>query len=1663
MFATFVRGLDSTITHLKNQPQSTSVTECINQLLSIKVLFDGVSIPSHMRETDLNKVDSFVLMTCSHSETKEKRPLVHLIQFVIQIYAFIFFQRDKSSIRVDISKIIKQFNKFLNSNQNDILEMFKVDGLGITIHALVDLPKNTVNSFTTFFSAFLCGKYVEHLKQLLEPVVVDHDSSEYLIELLSSEPISLDTNSDTSKEEERTTNSSSEIAAAEVKRILKPINLKEYSKSKSDVLLMPHLSYGLFDYELKNIEAKLLEDIEQSIPVSIICYLALVLSKKETDIRQLVVSSIDGNDTDLLVTPNAVYWRRYDVYMPDRADITNEQQENIFNSYDGCIKLRLSNSLHPILKSSQTATLSSLVSYTKNELDAYFRKLKRACNLNRNLTIKALRYAYFSRLAYHTEPAFSSLVFANTSFAKPTTLYYLSVTHEDVTDAFYNVTARLTHPENHNDTNVFAGVSKSIRIPWVKNLFFDLFSKLQSFSAYRDAPTASLILQHNQFVAYILLAIHLVAALRPSKYVVADQITLDLEAGLLYVSDKNVDAVHVSRLIPIPEPLIQQIKIFHRHLRWMAKKLATSDPDMASIFMALSSEQQVNFAKFSFIVGTKLVYPSTSLTFQFANVPAHVPKNILRHFFASNLPSQITHYRQYLLGHIVSGAHIYSSYNITPVRELEVLRGGLEQLLDNCDFSVYEVNHCRGKLKAFEQLPCKLWLPQKWLARIEMRTDAFKVLQAHMDYQYLRSLTELDAITHAFEVLQEDINQYFAETSNTRLHKAVNGMLGKFERFFSKTTSKALRARFYNAQKQLVLVNPMQVYHAQLAQLYKEMYQSFRADNELPLNVDFLFSIACYQPYLLPVFIQSEVTYWNIEVLKGIVVLSNSTANGIVINSFSALLLLKLTSTLNVELVAEEAELRKGINMLKAYCTDRGVQMSRISQLKALATFMLENDIYTHASFTRFDMTGKKSSSNLNIIDKRRLLADIYPDIGSLAQLQSDEQKLVIEQPLSSLKDEEALFKSIKKAFSHNHVTTVNNAKLLFSSVNDSWEIEINDASELLDFSKTLYPITRYLLEFTLSECQRIQSNGRPLAKGTITRYLRICSHLFKSVKNQDIGDWDVEEVEDMYAEIIGKFTNNDKESIAPDLYRFHMSVFKDTHIEHLDWIYIAKDSSLPSEKQNKSTIISGVEYQRARRYLAQHDGFTDDEKIIHEGIMVLSTKAGLRRAETSHLEITSINTDSWTAFIHSNGYFKTKSKNSNRQYHVGWLMTEDEKAVLNKLFAICTPHIEIKEGRAFLFLTNNASAQRIQLNWVFSNVTSALRFATGIAHVRIHDCRRTFINMQYLLFSNAYTHPAIKQVLQTWFGRDNLDALKLAGYEAITGRKEFTLDERITCGIAMAAGHHLETERDAYVMCADLIAYSHVELDLAARIKWPIWIKEAGLSNKQNKLPLSKIINRIIKQHSKVKQSVNKPPDKVMFLKKSQSNKVFDELHCLHRGICELMQINNSADTHEVQLSDKIILSNNSYCDVHNVYRVVTQMGFSKLSLKNVEGYSFPSRPQSSKSIVTFFYNDAFISLIFKSFKLKTIKRAPELFSGIRVNNKQQLLIQPACVDAMKGWLDTLGLHYTVESLVQKHNNIQTEVSKFSIVNSQQKQDLMINYLVVLLKIYNEHIEVKD
>ena len=163
----------------------------------------------------------------------------------------------------------------------------------------------------------------------------------------------------------------------------------------------------------------------------------------------------------------------------------------------------------------------------------------------------------------------------------------------------------------------------------------------------------------------------------------------------------------------------------------------------------------------------------------------------------------------------------------------------------------------------------------------------------------------------------------------------------------------------------------------------------------------------------------------------------------------------------------------------------------------------------------------------------------------------------------------------------------------------------------------------------------------------------------------------------------------------------------------------------------------------------------------------------------------------------------------------------------------------------------------------------------------------------------------------------------------------------------------------------------------------------------------------------------------------------------------------NNESESAQTQgISNSAVINNE---DTDRIYRVVSQLGFSKLSLQKYGNYSFPCHAIAVKSIASFFYHDDFMTLLHKSIAAKTHKISHKFLFSTRVNNKQQICIQPMFEKQLKKWLDELGIRYTVNKIEQIHNKIHIEFYAFSIVNQYPKQDLMVNYLVALYLIYLE------
>lgn len=1633
--AVFARGAKHTAKYI-----ALNTHEYPQELRSLMNQIDRVmgqtTISNHQPNTELNKSDSLVLNLATYSSSDELTPKQHILQFLILMYIFCRVQRSVISVNTNAKSLVDSFNK--NLRNGNLLDIFEIGVARIKVkEGLAKISKGTANDFTLFCASFFKGKYDDTIKELFELVTLSGKQSKHVKGLLYPEE----------------QNQQPNVPEYEKQNKTKPVNLKEYSKSTAEVLLLPGVTYSIFPEDITKIATCLIDDVASGSPEAIYCYLALVLAKKHNELDDFVVSDVLSAHTDLLIKKDAIFWCRRDAYLPQSHKPQTPLAEH-YHEHNNLILLRLHSALQTFFASITSPTyLSEYLNVSDKQINDYLLRLKERVGIPYGLSFKVLRFANFAKLAHETDPAFASLVFSNTSFANASTLYYLYASHRVIANAFYRTVEVdcKADAEAHAD-NTYAGSQVCIKRSYLSSVVEDTFLQLNRFSNYRyETDVEKLVHHHNLFVAYILFAFSLLTALRESKHVVFDSVSMDLKRQIVYVSDKNVHGLYASRILPIPDELILQVKHFISHLRWMAKRLVDTSPDIAAAMYGLSKQHSVNYAMFSFIDNGNLIAPSSDFVFKYLTIPDYLPRNVLRHFMCSHLPLEVSYLRQYMLGHVVSGNSPVAGFTMTPLPTMRELKHAFAQVLDDLQFKTFEVPACKGKMHAFSELPEKLWVPKNWVERIELRATAFKALKQHINFAYLRSLTAPEEITVEFNNIRETLDKTFkGQYGLGKLHKAAYGILSRWEKFFLKVSNKTYRSRFLQKEGLLVNVNPLQLFEAKNTNNIKQAYLNYRRHHRLSCQFDILLSVACFQPYSIDYLYKNPFLKLHIESINGMLVIHKDDEAAMPINSFTGLLLVNESINQVIEFELDFLALQREFQDFLVYLREEGAQTQSFSGFNNFARYMLDKDIFLYSALVRYDFSNDKPSISLNQTDKRRIFANYYPDFVPKNTAFAELTNRNLTNATVSLAEQKKLIKQVMQAFFHNTVTTKNNTALLFETLRSETSLDITVFDDLEALALTFFPVTRYLLLFAYEECKRLKANRNPLSKKTIAQYMRVYASLFKAIGKMDMSDLEGEEIEAIYSSIIEEYKQREQASIAKDLYRFHQAVSRHVTFEAVDWIGITKDPSYVNDRSSCATVISGDEYQRAKLYLRRNKDLTDDEKVIHEALLILSMKVGLRRAEASHLELDSIDVENWSIYIHTNGYFKTKSINSNRKFSIVWLLNDDEKVILRRMREICSEHVTVKQGRKFLFLTANAKEAIIDVHRTYANITTALQFATGLNHVRIHDCRHTFINMQYLLFSGAYRHPVVTPVLQSWFNSDDLATLQKRAIKAITGESHFPHNEKLPYAIAQTAGHHVETERVSYLHCLDVIAYTQVENFLADYVTWPTWLSIAGLSNKQPKLSLTALNKRIVKRRRFKPLGKRKPPSDAIFEKPPQFASAFKRYREIHLVILGLLAENDRALELDAQANDtkNIILK---------VYNAAWTLPFVRAGLPAWEGFIFPKHPITQKRLQLMFHQAFFLKLLKKFLKLSNKLEIENVMASLSVSSHYELDVAAPDANKLMTLLDELSIKHSAKNTIKKRFSVVNTIVRVTIKNDgHHYEDLMFIYLLLLWRIEN-------
>ena len=129
------------------------------------------------------------------------------------------------------------------------------------------------------------------------------------------------------------------------------------------------------------------------------------------------------------------------------------------------------------------------------------------------------------------------------------------------------------------DNDLYAGGAGSSTTPR-KSVVQQFYSEAARVLKRLDKGSrTNLIAYHNRYCALVVANLMILTGHRPVIAPFDRPRTLDYDAGLIYISDKQIRSVNAGRIIPLPRLALRQFWLWHCHLTRLAEILALSTPN----------------------------------------------------------------------------------------------------------------------------------------------------------------------------------------------------------------------------------------------------------------------------------------------------------------------------------------------------------------------------------------------------------------------------------------------------------------------------------------------------------------------------------------------------------------------------------------------------------------------------------------------------------------------------------------------------------------------------------------------------------------------------------------------------------------------------------------------------------------------------------------------------------------------------------------------------------------------------------------------------------------------------------------------------------------------------------------------------------------------------
>lgn len=1295
-------------------------------------------------------------------------------------------------------------------------------------------------------------------------------------------------------------------------------SFQDYQRKPEYALHVARLNYALTQREKLQLVELLLNDLNRPAYAKQAMILLLEMLTCST-LEQLTTFVVTTRFNDQFINTICVdsgLWRRHSLIF-DSSFKPEQMHHEWLNSHDDFLQISLPPTIIAALKNQtneftnnslaleQGVALYQILALDDPKcidlLNDYLVKLKTSLHYGfRQLTQKSVRYALYSEIAHSADASTASLLFASSEFSNPITLYYLSLSENELQKHFNRAAHSLGFQisNTHTSRDILVGSRMCVDMERLSNRVRVKVDTLKGLLGRSELNINSVIRLHNDFAHMVTLAFAISGAAREQAKFLFDYTTVSESHDFITICDKFHRGESPIRIVPLSGLLKLLLQEYRLQLRVTSQALQKDYPDLAKLLFSLYQPKR-NSTEETFhtetgqpllgiiVKGAWQAISSKSLSV-FLGDDFTLPPNFTRHLTCSQLPPKLFKYRQQIMGHHNQGHHALDEMttSLSWLSEDEVTQG-IDSLLSNCGITELKAQSLRGAY-SLEPLPAKaLYYPKGYLERQSHHDQAYNFASKHFR-DLLKQEQSLDEISSAVEDLPKDLTD---SKTNVRLDELVKNYYYSWSRTLENSKSKRKVERQIGAESKVSNISLQIVeYHHKVERLQRHFLDCI-ANGEL-LTSDrcaFFISLALYQPrvalQLLKVS-KKTITFLIKKHQSTLLLFAGSEQNQIVsspINWLSTFLLTQIQTvdTYRVSLLEVNKVFKQ---WMKTASQKVGMGETKVQSITNLCMFVSNHGLYTQCRLSASALSDSYQAGDYPIEDIGRLLKHSSGHLyGSSSLNNSKAPKRVRKRKLLStishenydFKREKAYFEGLGKALNDmSNTDTGNSVRLvIFDRFSQYVGQTITSIQQIFSVSNRCSEFLILCTVFCIKESYKPSpvKRGRLIQASTIQKYLlSIRKHLQEHLQNTSFLMADEESFEELYSQILKNSTYENKSEVFAYIKNFHEEVEKEFVVDRPDWDVIRSvfDSN-KKQKRGIARLFSMADYNRAIDYFKHiySSGSIEStrsqlEYDMHIVIMALAFRAGLRKREIRNLQVRHINTLEKLITITATRYFSTKSNNSPRRIDVSLLLNNAEWDCLMRLLQ----HAKQMGGNTLsrpLFGSGILELRLLSIDTAINNIMHTCRLLCGNGKLRFYDLRHSYINYTLMLLAKLYQDKRYENTVTQWARceRESLDAFRQKRVQQLIGGQA-EVGGILIYGLARELGHSPLTQRQYYMHVLSLIDEVTVNRILSKQIPQTLMFNylKAEVSNDIGAFRPEHSIRKQIKNssfHSLAKQPV--------------------------------------------------------------------------------------------------------------------------------------------------------------------------------------------------------------